>query len=92
MHTETEHTSGESTAEAFLPTRRRMFALLRHGVDSLARDQSLAQTRFFSREEVQFCDKHCEKYVNAWEANNHIYGERGIHVRSIGIVSDFRST
>ncbi len=75
------HPLRRSKASAFLSCAvaaagGRMFALLRHGMDEYTgRQQSLAQARFFSREEVKFCDKRCENFANAWEANNHIYGK-----------------
>ena len=35
------------------------------------------------REEVQYCDNNCEKYVSLWEANNHSKSSvcaRGLHI------------
>eukprot|EP00287_Rhodomonas_sp_CCMP768_P005287 CAMPEP_0196718196 /NCGR_PEP_ID=MMETSP1091-20130531/1476_1 /TAXON_ID=302021 /ORGANISM="Rhodomonas sp., Strain CCMP768" /LENGTH=71 /DNA_ID=CAMNT_0042058807 /DNA_START=78 /DNA_END=293 /DNA_ORIENTATION=- len=54
-----------------------VFALLRAAESDKGRYQSLA--RLVSREEVEYCDKHCEKYVKLWEANNHIYENPAIY-------------
>jgi len=58
-----------------------VFALLRAAdqgeASGKARYQSLAH--LFSREEVQYCDNNCQKYVSLWEANNHIYEKPSIY-------------
>ena len=61
--------------------RPMVFALLRAADQaedsSKARYQSLV--RLYSREELQYCDHHCQKYVTAWDANNHIYEQPSIY-------------
>eukprot|EP00960_Hanusia_phi_P073531 768033-Hanusia_phi.AAC.3 len=56
----------------------KMFALLRAN-EQANNPHPQTQPHLFSREEMQYCDKHCEKYVNLWEANNHIYENPSIY-------------